>query len=144
MSRFQAWFLHLSNLIVGGTGIVYAWMRYALEPEDPYAVVNHPWQPDLQHWHVLAAPMLVFACGMIWREHLWNGFRSGLRGRRRSGLFLGLMLVPMIASGYGIQVSVEESWRQAWIWIHLVTSGGWLLAAAAHPLLRRRAAERRR
>ena len=138
MSRFQAWFLHCSNLLVGGTGLVYAWMRYAVEPEDPWAVVNHPWQPDVQHWHVLAAPLLVFACGMIWREHVWSGFRRGFPDRRRSGLFLGLMLVPMIASGYGIQVSVEESWRQAWIWIHLVTSGGWLLAGTVHPLLRRR------
>jgi hypothetical protein len=141
LSRFQAWSLHLSNLLVGGTGIVYAWMRYWAVPEDPYAVMNHPWQPDLQHGHVLAAPLLVFACGMIWREHVWNSLCGGIRDRRRSGLFLGLMLVPMIASGYGIQVSEEESWRQAWIGIHLVTSGGWLIAGAVHPFLRRRSVE---
>jgi hypothetical protein len=31
-------------------------MRCLAEPADEWAVVNHPWQPHLQHLHVLAAP----------------------------------------------------------------------------------------
>ena len=68
MTRAEAWCLWLASLLVGGTGIVYAVMRYACTPADPFAVVNHPWQPQAQHWHVLLAPTLVFALGLIWRR----------------------------------------------------------------------------
>ena len=59
MTRLEAWFLHVATILVGGGGLVYAWMRYFVRPDDPFAVVNHPWQPDVQHLHVLAAPLLV-------------------------------------------------------------------------------------
>ena len=57
MSRFELWLLHTANALVIGTGIVYAWMRYALAPVDDYAVVNHPLQPLTQHLHILVAPL---------------------------------------------------------------------------------------
>lgn len=145
MTRFEAWTVHLSSLLVGGTGAVYAWMRYLAEPADPYAVVNHPLQPLFQHLHVVAAPLLVFAAGFIWREHVWKHWRKRVKGRRRSGLSMMLTLVPMIASGYLIQVAVEPSWRNVWVWVHLVASGLWALAYVGHlvsPRLRR--ARRRR
>ena len=56
MNRTEAWFVHLSTLLVGITGVIYAIMRYLMEPTDPFSVVNHPWQPTLQHLHVLVAP----------------------------------------------------------------------------------------
>ena len=36
-------------------------MRYFARSEDPFAIANHPWQPTLQHAHVLVAPLLVFS-----------------------------------------------------------------------------------
>jgi len=134
VSRFQAWAVHLSSLLVGLTGLVYAWMRYFAEPADPYAVVNHPLQPTLQHLHVLAAPLFVFAAGLIWRQHVWKHWRSGMPGRRASGLFLMLTLVPMAMSGYLIQTAVDPAWRRAWVVIHLVTSGLWMVAYLGHQL----------
>lgn len=141
MKRIEAWSVHLSNLLVAGTGLVYAWMRYFATPTDPYSVVNHPWQPAMQHWHVLLAPLVVFAAGLIWREHVWKHWKLGIRRRRRSGISLVLTLVPMVASGYLIQTAVSEGWRNAWVAIHLVASGLWILGYAAHlivPLLQRR------
>lgn len=138
MSRFEAWLLHLSNLLVGGTGLVYAWMRYWAEPLDPFAVVNHPWQPTVQHLHLLAAPLLVFATAFTLKEHAWRHVRLGIRARRKSGWTLLLTLVPMVASGYLIQTTVTEGWRQAWVAIHLISSGLWLLGYGAHLLARRR------
>lgn len=135
LPAFEVWSLHLSTLLVGGTGLVYAWMVYLAEPADPYSVVRHPWQPTFQHLHVLAAPLLVFAAGLIWRRHVWNGWRSGIRSRRRSGLSLALSLAPMAASGYLLQVTVEESWRNVWSWIHLATSILWILTYLVHQLL---------
>ena len=135
MSRFEAFFLHLSNVLVGGTGLVYAWMIYLAEPADPYAVVSHPWQPHLQHLHVLAAPLLVFAAGLIWRRHVVACWKQGIRQRHRSGVSLALTLVPMVVSGYLIQTAVEPGWRQAWVWIHLVTAALWVLGYLVHQTL---------
>lgn len=135
MTRFEAWTVHLSSLLVGGTGLVYAWMRYFAEPSDPYAVVNHPWQPTLQHLHILVAPLMVFAVGFIWREHVWKHWRQRVRGRRRSGLSMVLTLVPMVVSGYLIQTAVSDTWRGVWVAVHLTTSGLWLLGYAGHLLV---------
>ncbi|HEY4565474.1 MAG TPA: hypothetical protein VIJ36_21035 [Thermoanaerobaculia bacterium] len=132
MSRFEAWMLHVSNLLVGGTGLVYAWMLYLVKPTDPYAVVNHPWQPQVQHLHILVAPLLVFTAGLVWRRHVWSQWKRGMEDRRRSGLSLVSLLVPMIVSGYLIQTSVDDRWRRIWVWVHLVTAGLWLLGYLAH------------
>jgi hypothetical protein len=132
VSRFEAWFLHLSSLLVGGTGLVYAWMVYLVKPADPYSVVNHPWQPAVQHLHILVAPLLVFAAGMVWRRHAWSHWQRGVEPRRRSGASLIFTLVPMVVSGYLIQTAVEGDWRRIWVVVHLVASGLWLLGYLAH------------
>ena len=138
MSRLQAWFVHAANLLVGGTGLLYAWMRYALEPADAYAVVNHPAQPLLQHLHVWTAPLLVFAVGVIWQEHVWKHWRRGVPGGRRSGLTMIAMAVPMIVSGYLIQTAVTPAWRTAWIAIHLAASGLWVAGYLTHALAKKK------
>jgi hypothetical protein len=132
MSRLTAWTLHVSTLLVGGTGLVYAWMLYALKPVDPFAVIHHPLQPAVQHLHVLAAPLLVFAAGLVWREHAWEHLRAGIRRRRRSGLALMAALVPMTVSGYLVQTAVDERWRTAWVAVHLAASALWLTGHAVH------------
>jgi hypothetical protein len=135
LSRAEAWFLHLSTLLVGGTGLVYAWMAYLVHPSDPYSLVNHPWQPQVQHLHILAAPCLVFAAGLIWRRHVWAGWKKRGRDRLKSGVSLALTLVPMVISGYLLQTAVEESWRHAWVVVHLAASGLWLAGYLVHQLL---------
>lgn len=132
MSRFEAWMLHVSNILVGGTGLVYAWMLYLVEPEDPYAVVNHPLQPQAQHLHILVAPLLIFTAGLIWRRHVWSQFKRGMEERRRSGTILIYLLVPMIVSGSLIQTAVDAQWRKVWVAIHLTASLLWLAGYLAH------------
>ncbi|HEX9941557.1 MAG TPA: hypothetical protein VGG03_06060 [Thermoanaerobaculia bacterium] len=132
MSRFEAWILHLASLLVGGTGLVYAWMICLVEPADPYAVVNHPLQPTVQHLHVLVAPLLVFAAGLVWHRHAWSHLQRGVDRRRRSGVSLIFTLVPMVVSGYLIQTAVEGDWRHIWGIVHLIASGLWLAGYLAH------------
>lgn len=134
MTRAEAWTLHVSNTLVGVTGAVYAWMRYFATPTDEFAVVNHPWQPTFQHLHVLTAPMLVFAAGLIFHRHVFARIRSGFRARRPTGLLLALLLLPMIASGYLLQTSSGDPWRSIWIGVHLVTSVLWIVGTAIHLL----------
>jgi|AP95_1055475.scaffolds.fasta_scaffold19417_3 hypothetical protein len=147
MNRTEAWFVHLSTLLVGITGVIYAIMRYLMEPTDPFSVVNHPWQPTLQHLHVLVAPLMVFAVGLIWKKHIAGHWRAGLSTGRRSGLSLVLTMVPMIVSGYLIQVTITDTWRTAWIVIHCTTSGLWITGYLIHQIAalirKRKSAEKR-
>ncbi len=140
MTRGQARFLHLGTLLVGGTGLVYGWMRYFVPPADEFSIIGHPWQPHLQHAHILVAPLLVFGCGVVWSGHIWTKIRAGARARRLTGWTLTGLLVPMILSGYALQVSVDESWRTFWIWMHVATSVGWLLLYLVHQLRPKRVA----
>jgi hypothetical protein len=133
MTRLEAWLVHVANLLVGGTGLVYAWFRYFAAPVDEFSAV-HPGQGAAQHAHVLAAPLLVFAIGLIWRSHVWSGVRFGCPARRRSGLALVALAAPMIASGYLLQVAVEPAWRKTWIAVHVTASAIWLFGTVAHQL----------
>jgi hypothetical protein len=142
VSRGQVIFLHLANLAVSGTGLIYAWMSYLLQPADEWAVVNHPYQPLAQHLHVLSAPLLVFAIGLIWSVHALAKLRNGRRGRA-SGLGLMGLFLPMAASGYLLQVAVDPEWRKRWIVIHIVSSLLWVGALVVHQVraLRSKAAD---
>jgi hypothetical protein len=133
LTRFEAWLVHVANLLVGGTGLVYAWFRYFAMPVDEFSAV-HPAQGLAQHAHVLAAPLLVFALGLVWRSHVWAGFRLGSPGRRRSGVTLLALAAPMIASGYLLQVAVEPGWRNAWVVVHVAASALWLAGTLVHQL----------
>jgi len=133
VSRTEILVLHLANTLVVVTGVIYAVMRYFLEPVDEWAVVNHPWQPHIQHFHVLVAPALVFAVGLIWSTHVLSKLRNGRKGRM-TGLGLLVGFVPMAVSGYAIQVAIDEGWRMTWIIVHLVASGVWIAAFLLHLL----------
>jgi hypothetical protein len=132
MTRAEAWFAHASAVLVGGTGLVYGWMRYFATPTDEFAVVNHPWQPTAHTTHILFAPLLVFACGLLWREHVWKRVRTGYPTRRKTGLVLFASFLAMVASGYLLQTAVEETWKLTWIWVHGVTSCVWLGSYIVH------------
>ncbi len=140
MTRLQARLQHLANLLVGGTGVVYFVFKYLTTSDDPFAVVNHPWQPHAQHLHVLFAPALVFAVGWLWQRHAWARLKAGRRDGRRSGATLIFTAAPMIASGYLLQISVEEFWRTVWVWTHVGVSTVWILGYLAHQFAPRRPA----
>lgn len=137
MTRPVAWSLQISTLLVAGTGLVYAWMLYFCDPIDEWAVVNHPGQPQVQALHILVAPLLVFFCGLVWRSHVWLRICTEQKPRRKSGIILAAGLPPMVASGYLLQISVDESWRSFWVWIHVGVSILWLAIYGLHMLLRR-------
>ena len=134
MSRTLAWFVHISNAAVGLTGLVYAWMRYAMEPSDPYAVVAHPAQPLVQHLHVWTAPLAIFALGLIWQRHAWKHWREGKRDGRPTGVTLLATAVPMITSGYFLQTAVSPTSRTVWIVVHLAAAALWIAGYVGHAL----------
>lgn len=135
MSRAQVWFVHLSNLLVVGTGLVWAWMLFAVEPADEFSLLNHPLQDETQAAHVLTAPLYLLAMGLVWALHAGPYLADGESDRRRTGIALLVLLLPMVASGYLLQVSVEDSWRAIWSWIHLGTSALWIVGYLVHQFL---------
>lgn len=137
MKPWESRLNHLANLGVGGTGLVYGWMLYLAVNEDPFAIVNHPWQPEVREAHILLAPLLVFAVGLLWREHAWARFRSKFRARRKTGLVLMALFFPMVLSGYLLQTSASEAFTRAWVWIHVASSCLWILVYLVHQVSRR-------
>ncbi len=137
MTRGESRFLRAMHGAVAITGLLWAWMLWGLSPADPYAVVNHPWQPSVHAAHVLAAPALVLAIGLIWRNHAWARIRSHFRPRRRSGVTLAILFLPMAASGYLLQTAVSERLRTLWLALHLASSALWLAAWIVHRWPRR-------
>lgn len=137
MSRGTAWFVHGSVILVGGTGLVYGWMRYLLEPSDEFAVVNHPREPLLKDLHLLTAPLLVFACGVLWHTHVWARIRSSFARRRRTGILLAAFFLTMGVSGYMVQTTDDPGWRSVWIWTHGLSACLWLAGYLTHQLLPR-------
>lgn len=108
MSRFERWSVWLTAGATIVTGVVYTWMKYALTAEDPWSVINHPLQPWVLKTHIIAAPLFIFALGLITLKHIWNHYRGGLLWGRKSGIVTGLVTAPMILSGYLIQAVTHE------------------------------------
>lgn len=131
MSRAQVALLQLSLLGMALTGVVFAWMKYFMKSDDPFAVVNHPWQPHLMTAHVLLGPVAVFAIGWVFGNHIWPAYRGGAPNRA-SGIVSTLFIVPMTISGYLMQVSTEDATRKAFAISHWISVGFFLLAYAAH------------
>ena len=132
MTRFVAWSLHLAAFCAGLTGLVYGVMRFFLEPADEFSVLNHPQEPQWKAAHIVLSPLLLFTCGLIWRAHVWARWKSGQQERRWTGVALLVLLGPMAASGYLLQISEGESMRLLWSWTHAVTGTAWTLAYAVH------------
>jgi hypothetical protein len=131
--------LWLSTILTAGSGGLYAWMKYLMKPEDPLSVVNHPWQPGLLAAHVLAAPLLLFGIGLITREHILGRFQDPrARKRRLSGTAVAAAVVPMVVSGYLLQVLTSTPARRAGGLIHLALGVVFATAYALHAALGRR------
>lgn len=145
MSPFQKWLLWGSSFATAATGVVYWWMDQMLEPVNEWAAINHPLQPWVLKAHIVVAPVLVFAVGVIAVDHIWKHLRSSIRIGRPSGLTMFWVLGPMILSGYLIQAVTHQAWLTALVWIHLATGVVYAVAVVWHHVVfrrRRRARER--
>ena len=142
MSRAQVVYLQLCVLITTLTGIVFAVMKYAMKSNDEFAVVNHPLQPYMLSAHVVIAPFLVFAFGWVFTNHIWPGFTSGIARKRKSGLWSMGAIVPMVLSGYLLQVSTADALRHAMAIAHWISSGAFVVAYIAHVFVANRVSSR--
>ena len=132
MKQFQKWLLVGSSLATGVTGIVYFWMKRFLVSEDPFVMVGHPLEPWLLKAHILTAPVLLFALGLVTMDHVWKNYRCLVPAGRRSGIAATGVIVPMVATGYLIQVTTSIGWLSALGWTHLGAGVFYLLSLLLH------------
>ena len=141
MTRFERITVNSSTAIVGFSGVVYGVMKYLMTSSDPFSVVNHPLQPWMLDLHVLGGPLMIFAVGLVTREHIFGQLRKRSNGRgRTSGMIALSCLLPMIATGYLIQVFTDETARFTCVVLHLSTGAVYLGVFFAHTVIGRRIA----
>lgn len=132
MTRGQKTLFYLGFTLSIASGGTLAVMVYLIRPSDPFAVVNHPLQPLVQHLHILFGPILVFAMGWIWQGHVLNNIHKKIRRARISGWACALLFPVMAISGYCFQISATEPWPSIWRWLHLGSGLLWTMATALH------------
>jgi len=121
---FERWSVWITSFLTVVSGTGYFVTKYLMTAPDPYAVVNSPLQPIFLKLHVLVSPLLLFALGLITVRHVWRHFRSGVRWSRKSGLTAALAVVPMVVTGYLIQVLTAAGWIRAMAIAHVVFGAG--------------------
>ena len=138
--------LYVSVSATAITGVTVWIMKDLLPRRDPFSVLGHPWQPHILAAHLLIAPAVVFALGLIAREHIVQGWRFGTNGDgRRTGLMTVLWALPMILSGYLLQIVTGDTPRRLLSLGHLVSGALFTALFAGHLVRawRRRAAAQR-
>lgn len=134
MTPLERWSLHLAALATAGTGVMDGLLRWFGQRAGEFGPEPHPWLPAAQHLHVLTAPLLVFALGMMVRGHLQARLKKGPEGRS-TGLGAAFLIAPMVLSGYGVQVVTSPAWRTGLSWAHGISAGLFLLAYLGHLFL---------
>jgi hypothetical protein len=142
VKRWERWSFGLLALAVAVTGFVYFWMKYLMSTDDPFAVINHPWQPLMLSAHVLAAPPLLLVFGIVFNSHIMRKLGASGVPNRRSGLASLACFFTMTASGYLLQVVTAETLLEALVIVHLASGTVFTLAYAAHLIISARLARR--
>ena len=135
MTRWEKWTLHVLTMVVTATGIGFFVMKYLMESQDPFAVINHPLQPWLLSLHILTAAPFVLVGGIVFRSHVAG--KLGRRGgpNRRSGWLAFLSFPVMVLSGYLLQVVADPVIARATLVVHLSSSGTFAIGFAAHQVV---------
>lgn len=132
MSTLHKWSVWVTSALTVLTGVAYFAVKYLMTTSDPYAVVSHPWQPYLLKAHILVSPFLLFALGMIAVDHVWRHYRQGIRLSRRTALTTAAAVLPMVLTGYAIQVFTDEGWVTAMAVSHIAFGALYGLGLVAH------------
>ena len=132
MKAWERWSFSLCALAVAASGFAYFWMKYLIQADDPFAVINHPWQSAMLDLHVLASPPFVLLFGVILNSHIMKKLRVIRMPNRKTGLTSLATFAGMIASGYLLQVVMSEAWLQALVVLHVTGGAVFTLTYGTH------------
>ena len=143
MKRWERWTFNLTALAVAVTGFAYFWMKYLIQNDDPFAVVNHPWEGAMLNLHVLASPPFILIFGIILNSHILK--KLGVSGipNRKTGLLSFGMFAAMIVSGYMLQVAMSEMLLRALVVLHVASGATFSVTYLVHLVISARIARRR-
>jgi hypothetical protein len=133
MKRWEAWWNHAAMIAVSLTGIAYGIARYFLHNPDPDSALGHPWQPFLLKTHILVAPFAVFGVGLLLRRHALARRLSGEINGRRTGNSMLWIFLPLVLTGYLVQVVTGRDVAHAVGWTHAALGVFFALGYALHP-----------
>lgn len=132
MKRWERWSINGLSLVVAATGFAYFWMKYLVAPQDPFAVVNHPWQSAMLNLHVVASPALILVFGIVFNSHVMKKLRAPRLPNRRSGWVSLVTFGAMVLSGYLLQIAASDLWLQALVALHVASGALFTLVYATH------------
>lgn len=132
MKPWERWAFGLLAAIVSVTGGGYFWMKYLLVTDDPFAVVNHPWQGPMLALHVIASPALILLFGIVLNSHVLRKLGARHGPNRRSGLLSLGTFAAMTASGYLLQVVTGEVLLRSIVALHVASGALFVFAYATH------------
>jgi len=133
VKRWEAWWNHAALAAVSLTGLVYGILKYFVPDADPDSRVGNPWQPVWLKAHVLVAPFAVFGVGLLLRRHALSKLRHGETSGKKTGTMMLWLFLPLVLTGYLVQVFVETRAVRATGWIHAGLGVLVLLAYVFHP-----------
>ena len=132
MKQWERWSFNGLNIVVAITGLAYLYMKYVLPSDDPFAVVNHPWQSSMLSLHVVVAPFVILLFGIVLRSHIIKKLISNSRPDRRTGWISLISFSTMALSGYLLQVATSFAWLNALVVFHIATSIVFIIGYGAH------------
>jgi hypothetical protein len=133
LTRSEKGLLNGAAAATAASGLAFAGFKYLMTSDDPFSAVNHPLQPWALALHVLAAPVLLFTVGMIYKEHVLGKMKNGSPARvRRIGTATVAVLAPLALSGYLLQVMASGGARSLTAWVHLGLGALFVVAYGAH------------
>jgi hypothetical protein len=135
MNRFEKWTLWTSLALTAITGVGLLWTKYFMHTDDPWAVINHPLQPWLLKAHIVAAPALIFALGLISSKHIWQHFKAPIPVGRKTGIVTVLMAGMMILTGYLVQIVTQVVSLKVLAISHIALGLVFLAGFVAHQML---------
>jgi hypothetical protein len=142
MRPWERWTFNLVALAVAASGFAYFWMKYLIQTDDPFAVVNHPWQGAMLHLHVLASPPFVLIFGVVLNSHILKKLRGARPPNRKTGLASLSTFVLMIVSGYLLQVATSDVWLERLVLLHVASSTVFTLTYGTHLIISYKLARR--
>ena len=132
MIWWERWGFNAFHAVVGATGFVYVYMKFILVTDDPFAIINHPWQPATLAIHVVAAPVFIAFFGMLFRSHSLRKLRLGNPANRRSGWTSIIGFSVMALSGYFIQIGTTPEFINFSIWLHIGSGTVFVIGYSVH------------
>ena len=132
MKRWERWSFNGLNIVVAVTGLAYFYMKYLLLVDDPFSVVNHPWQSSMLALHVVAAPFVILVFGIVLRSHIVKKLVSNGQPDRRTGWTSLISFSAMALSGYLLQVASSVAWLDTLVIVHVGTSIVFIIGYGAH------------